>query len=80
MLSARCLQKNDKASIYNNAEIGKVDGRNVFEEFDNHREHSLPRLAGREGKHRSVRGTQTHNLEFFPAQHPPRKNFVSHPW
>lgn len=34
MLPARCLKKNDKASIYNNAEIGKVEGRNVFEEFD----------------------------------------------
>jgi hypothetical protein len=34
MLSARCVQKKAETSIYKNAEIGKAESRNVFEEFD----------------------------------------------
>jgi hypothetical protein len=36
-LSARQLQNNPETSIYINAEMGKTEGGNVFEEFDHPR-------------------------------------------
>jgi hypothetical protein len=55
LLSTRCLQKTVEPSIYNNAEIGKAEDRNVFKEFDRglHGLHGCPETEknpGRTGK------------------------------